>query len=219
MNKNKISFIIAVNDELSFSECKFYIENLTVPEGFSLDIIPIRGGTGLTSVYNSAIEKSDAKYKVYLHQDLFIVNKNFIQDILNVFADETIGVIGACGPKIIPISGVWWESPEIYGKVYESHTGRMSLLSFRDVENEYEEVEGVDGLIIITQYDIPWREDIFTGWHFYDLSQCMEFISNGYKVVVPKQDKPWFCHDCGIVNTMNGYNENRALFIKHYKSN
>ena len=31
------------------------------------------------------------------------------------------------------------------------------------------EVEGVDGLLMATQYDIPWREDLFDGWDFYDL--------------------------------------------------
>ena len=42
------------------------------------------------------------------------------------------------------------------------------------------EVKGIGGLIMITQYDIPWRDDIFDGWHFYDASQSIEFIRKGF---------------------------------------
>ncbi|MGL5353639.1 MAG: glycosyltransferase family protein [Cetobacterium sp.] len=218
MNNNKVTFIIAVNDELAFEECRFYINNLIVPQDFEIEIIPIRDATGLTTAYNSGMNSSDSKYKVYIHQDLFIINKNFISDILKIFSLDNIGIIGACGPKNIPENGVWWESPQIFGKVFESHSGKMQLLKFNEVEQEYEEVEGVDGLMIVTQYDVPWREDIFKGWHFYDLAQCMEFNKLGYKVVIPKQETPWCVHDCGIVNTMNGFYENRDIFINNYKS-
>ncbi len=46
-----------------------------------------------------------------------------------------------------------------------------------------------------TQQDIRWREDIFDRWHFYDISQCMEFKRAGYKVVVPWQKEAWCYHD------------------------
>ena len=36
----------------------------------------------MTSGYNNAMKKTDAKYKVYLHQDVFILNHNFLMDIL-----------------------------------------------------------------------------------------------------------------------------------------
>ncbi|MGH4120181.1 glycosyltransferase [Clostridium sp.] len=216
MNNNKISFIIAVNDEATFRDCEFHINNLIVPNDFQIEIIPIRNAEYLTKAYNNAMNSCDSKYKVYLHQDVSIININFIDDILKVFSLDSIGVIGMCGTKTIPDNGIWWEGSELVGKVYESHTGKMALLKFNETESEYNEVDGVDGLIIITQYDIPWREDIFKGWHFYDLSQCMEFKKRGYKVVVPKQNTPWCTHDCGIVNTMNGFDENRLIYIKNY---
>lgn len=31
------------------------------------------------------MRESDDKYKVYLHQDTFIINKNFIYDIIDIF--------------------------------------------------------------------------------------------------------------------------------------
>ncbi|AOR24013.1 glycosyltransferase family protein [Clostridium taeniosporum] len=218
MNNNKISFIITVNDELAYKESKYYIDNLTVPVGFDIEILPIRNAESITKAYNYAIENCDSKYKVYLHQDVMIINKNFIEDILNIFnSDEKIGLIGMCGVKTIPDSGIWWEGINKFGKIYQSSTGVLALLDFENPNQLYEEVECIDGLIMITQYDLHWREDIFKGWHFYDISQCLEFKNKEYKVVVPKQDIPWCTHDCGIVNTSNGFYSDRDLFIKTYK--
>ena len=39
-------------------------------------------------------------------------------------------------------------------------------------------VAAADGLLLATQYDIDWREDLFENWHFYDISQCMEFLTH-----------------------------------------
>ena len=65
---------------------------------------------------------------------------------------------------------------------------------------EHIQVEAVDGLLMVTQYDLKWREDIFTGWDFYDASQSQEFLQNGYKVVVPYMETAWCVHDDGILN-------------------
>lgn len=216
MNKNKIAFITCINDQVMYEESIRYINNLIVPEGYEIDIISISDAGSITSAYNAAKDSSDAKYKVYLHQDTFIINKNFINDILSIFQNDEIGMIGVVGAKKIPTNAIWWEANERYGQVFENHSGVMNLLSFSDSEREYEEVKAIDGLIMITQYDLPWREDIFDGWHFYDVSQSVEFELNGYKVVVPKQEYPWCIHDCGLVNTENGYEEYREKFLDEY---
>ena len=64
---------------------------------------------------------------------------------------------------------------------------------------KYVSVEAIDGLLIATQYDFPWREDLFKEFDFYDASQSMEFIRKGYKVVVPIFHKPVCVHDDGLI--------------------
>lgn len=216
MNNKKICFITSVNDELAYQECLFYINSLHVPDGYSIETIAMRNSIGMCKAYNEASYNTDAKYKVYVHQDVFITNKYFIYDIIKIFGDIRIGIIGVCGTEKIPPNGIWWQGKELRGKVYESSSGKMRLLDF-DLSNvEQKEVEGVDGLIIITQYDIKWREDLFDGWHFYDISQSKEFINKGLKVVIPRQDIPWCIHDCGIANISNGYEKYRQMYINEY---
>lgn len=217
MNNNKICFITCVNDMEMYNECVKYLSYLEVPEGYEIDNIYIEDAESMTQGYNEAMKVSDAKYKVYLHQDVFIINKNFIYDIINIFnKNEDIGLIGVAGAKMLPPNGIWWESGNKHGKVYDSHTGKMELLDLGYVREDYESVQGIDGLIMITQYDVLWREDIFNGWHFYDLSQSVEFIRAGYKVAVPNQNDVWCIHDCGLVNVRNGYEEYRKIFLEEY---
>ena len=83
MDNRKIAFIICVNNNRLYSEAEIYIRNLNIPEGFKIEIIPIFNAESMTSGYNSVMKRNNAKYKVYLHQDLFIINKNFIFDILD----------------------------------------------------------------------------------------------------------------------------------------
>lgn len=216
MHSHKIAFIIPSNNDEMAEEVSYYINDLIIPEGYCIDILVVKEATSMTEAYNYAMTQTDAKYKVYLHQDLFIVNKNFISDILNIFLNhKDVGMIGTCGCKKMPESGIWWDDPDCVGRTIEDKLSITYILEFKKVEKEYEEVMSIDGQIMITQYDIKWREDILKGWHFYDESQSLEFQKRGYKVVVPKQERPWFVHECGV-QFNDGYNEQKEIFLKEY---
>ena len=85
MNDKKIAFIIAVNNEQYFEECCFYIHRLSVPAGYDIDIIAIREADSMCAAYNVGMNNSDAKYKVYMHQDVMIRNVQFIENIIKIF--------------------------------------------------------------------------------------------------------------------------------------
>jgi hypothetical protein len=216
LNDKKICFIYCVNDQLQLQKSVEKIYTLKVPSGYQIEHISIEHATSMTSGYNSGMQKTNAKYKVYLHQDVLIVNPNFLIDIVYLFEKyPKLGILGVIGTKALPENAVWWHGDEKFGKVHESSPGTMRFLSFAEVTGDYESVQAIDGLIMITQYDIPWREDIFKTWHFYDISQCFEFSKAGYEVGIPNQDEAWVIHDCGIVN-VTGYDKERETFIQHY---
>lgn len=193
MDEKQVAFITCINDEAEYAECRHYLERLYVPEGYCTDIISIQEAPSMAAGYNAGMKSSDAKYKVYLHQDVFIKNRNFISDLLEVFSrDEQIGMLGMIGNRIS------WEDISILatwdtGKVVDS--SKRFFFRFPGKEDGFMEVQMADGLLLATQYDLLWREDIFDGWHFYDLAQCMEFKKSGYKVVVPWQEEAWCYHD------------------------
>lgn len=220
MNEKKVCFVTCVNHDKLYETCQNHVSELVIPEGFNVEIMPIYGAKSITKGYNLAISKSDAKYKVYLHQDTFITNKNFINDILHLFRSHPkLGLLGVIGCTTLHTDGIWWNGDGRVGKVLEP----TRLLEFSQVNGQFQPVEAVDGLIIVTQYDIQWREDLFESFHFYDLSQCQEFIRNGYLLGVPFQDQPWCKHGFGRIAENNQYNyaesfeKNRLIFVNHYK--
>lgn len=216
----KIAFIINTNSPEWLKECCFYIDALKVPTGCQIEVIPIWNATSMASGYNMGMKKTDAKYKVYLHQDCFILNENFLHDMTKVFEDASVGMMGVIGTKRLSASGIWWnELDNVRGSVFlydMSDNGEPdNILAIGD--RPYTEVEALDGIILATQYDLPWREALFDGWHFYDISQCQEFRKRGLKVVVPYQEDPWVIH-CNVKDELGeDYHKYRDIFIQEYR--
>lgn len=218
MNRKKIAFICCVNNHAQYDTALKCIHSLQIPEGHEIETIANEQASSLTSGYNTGMGQSDAKYKVYHHQDTYILNEKFLFEIISLFEKyPKLGMIGMVGAKTIP-NGVWWNSKLVYGAVYYTPKGKRNIgvLANRPVAGDFEEVLAIDGLIMVTQYDLPWREDLFKGWHFYDVSQSLEFKKAGYIVGVPKQIRPWCLHATGTMN-LAGYEENRRIFVEHYK--
>ena len=192
------------DSELCYEECLGYIDRLRIPDGYEIDVICITGADSMTEAYNAAMESSDAKYKIYLHQDVFIYYKGFVEDILKIFqSDDKLGMLGVVGGVDLPHNAVVYNAWN-RGCTFWCSYMRTTLLDYRHIaekkEKNYEEVEAVDGMLIATQYDIWWREDLKLGWDFYDISQSMEFRRRGYRIGVPFQETPWCMHDCGSSN-------------------
>lgn len=219
MDNHQICFIMCCNNDIYLEECLLYINQLAIPSGYSIDIITIAEAESMTEAYQAGMEASSAKYKIYLHQDVFILNRNFLTDTLGIFdRDPSIGMIGMVGTKKLPPSAIMWES--------KNRIGALRSCTLNTVDDYFdipvtggvvgaEEVMAVDGLLMMTQYDIPWRQDLFLGWDFYDVSQSFEFRRAGYKVAVPYQKIPWVLHDCGFLN-LTEYYEARDIFVKEY---
>lgn len=208
---------MCVNNKDYEEEQSYYMKSLKVPDGYEMEILEVKDAASMTAGYNEGMYASDAKYKVYMHQDVFIVNKNFIADMLQIFSDEKIGMLGMVGATKLPENSIMWYGPRV-GKLYYNSIYEAGESEIGEIDGAYEEVEALDGLLMATQYDIPWREDLFQDWDFYDASQSQEFIRAGYKVVVPNQPQAWCIHDDGFFNLKNYY-KNRKIFQQEYRKN
>ncbi len=212
----KVDFIICTNSDLWYAECVKYIENLIVPDNVEIRVIGVTEASGMAAGYELGRNSSEADYKVYLHQDVFIINRHFIEDIDAVFRlDDRIGVIGMVGNNDVEeqlFSHGSWR----WGKVIACTGTTQLLLNPGEIAEEYREVDCLDGMILITRYDIPWREDIFNGWHFYDRSICLEYKRRGYLCVVPRQQSPWCVHANGV-SELSGWGDDLAVYLKEYQ--
>lgn len=212
MNIHKFEFIICVTDETYFKECMFYIQRLRIPEGYEVSVSTIYEAESMAKAYNEAMEKSDAGYKIYMHQDVFIRNQDFLSDVLKNFQkDESIGMIGVLGAVSVPSDGYVYMAWNV-GNVYACD-GESAFLN--DLQKGDRQVEAIDGMLMVTNRDIPWREDVLDRFDFYDVSQSFEFRKRGYKILVPNQEIPWCMHDCGHTK-LKYYQEQRKKMLGAY---
>ena len=112
--------------------------------------------------------------------------------MLKVFLhDSDIGIIGCSGATVLSTHGIALQSEKRCGKIFLGND--QQLISWSEINENYQEVEAIDGFLIATQYDIPWREDLFDSDDdtFGVSAQCIEFKRKGYKTVVINQMIPW----------------------------
>lgn len=210
MNNRKIDFIICTNDGEQFAESCRYIDNLEIPQDFEINILEIREADSIFSGYNEGMEASDAKYKIYMHHDVRIIDRKFLHIMLERFKDRQTGMLGVVGSTKLSMQPWQWDA----GAIVETRVNRTFCQRFSGTDAD-KYVKQIDGLLIATQYDLPWREDFFDGWDMYDCSQCCEFLRAGYKIVVPAQKRPICLHDCGMIE-LTGYDQARRKFAAHY---
>ena len=213
----KICFIICYDQDIYLKECLLYLQRLHIPEGFSTDLLTIADAPSMTEGYQAAMEESDARYKIYLHQDVFILYPYFLDSLIQIFrSDPLIGMAGMVGTPVFPDDYMMWTGKRV-GDLYLRDTPSHARQDYRyrSADGLYT-VDSIDGFLMATAYDIPWRTDLLGGWDFYDVSQSFEFRKRGYKVVVPEQRLPWCLHDDGMILNLWDYDKNRRICMEEY---
>ncbi|MCI9527354.1 MAG: hypothetical protein HFH37_10635 [Lachnospiraceae bacterium] len=213
MADNSIAFIICVNDETYFEECLFYINRLRLPDGYEAEVYPVRQAESIFQGYNMAMQQSGAQYKVYMHQDVFLIDKDIIRYFLNLFEQQPkAGIAGVLGTNRYSNERSFFRSWNLgnvlgcsEGKAFHNHLSEEPALA-----------AALDGMFLMTAVDLPWREDVLSGWDFYDISQSLEFGRNRRQLWVLAGKKPWCIHDCGYLN-LTGYDEAQEAFLEIYR--
>lgn len=195
MNDKKVAVIIYKTNEDISPDIAKSLRNLNIPEDYSLDLLYhekhlVSKDINKFNAYNSLMQKTDAKYKIYLDENVVITNENFIADLLKIFqSDETIGIVGTSGAIELSTYGISLYSSRRCGKCF---VGNQKFLNDWGSDNEdCINVDIVDGFFFATQYDILWRHDLFKDNFFGFAAQCVEFKKMGYKIVVANQNEPW----------------------------
>lgn len=217
---NKFCFIICTNNELYLRESIHYICHLHVPDGYEVEILTVADAESMTAGYNEAMLQSDAKYKIYMHQDVFLINKNILNDILEIFlSDEGIGLIGCVGYETVAADGIMWHENR-KGKIFKAdgeNYPEYTTYRYSKEKDGYYQVALIDGLFMATSRDLVWNREL-KHWDFYDVFQSISFLENGYKNVVPVQRYPWCIHDDNKILNLTHYDQYRRLFMEKYKN-
>jgi len=207
LNPRAVAFISCVNDEAQYRTCLRYIDALEIPSGYTLEKIAVLGATSMAEGYQRAMEASAARYKIYVHQDTYVIHQGLLPEFLHLFRTfPRLGMVGVLGATQLPASGLWWvnNSRNCYGRVWEYYhpagfpaslfaKGVLHFSRYRSFVSDYMPVAVVDGIFMATQYDIPWISPV-GGFMLYDQVHSLEFVRAGLEVGVARQEAIWCLH-------------------------
>lgn len=190
-----LAFLCCARDDAKLARLRRSVDALALPSGFETELFVEREARSLASGYNRLLAAtSEWRYKAYVHEDVVVLNRKLVEDLLRLFRLPTLALVGAAGCRYLPDSYVWWDGSGVFGRVVEYEDGTERLLELEQPEGNYALVEAVDGLCMITQHDLAWDESL-GGFHFYDVAQSTRYVLAGYDLAVPHQPDPWFGHD------------------------
>jgi len=218
-NAQKIAIITCVNDEATYEEARACLASMELPAGFSLEFLPVRGASSMCAGYNEGMRSTDAKYKMYVHQDMMLEKTDLLMTLLPYFEQHPdVGLIGLAGARRWQKDIIWWEDLSRYVCFRQTGgdiEGELPVVA-GELDGPWADMAMLDGAFLMTQVDVPWREDLFHGWHFYDISACAEFRRAGYRVAAPRQETPWFTHRTGDKLIDMQYHYWRNVFLHEY---
>lgn len=216
LDENKLAIITTVPCQARYRVLEAQLKGLEIPPGKTLEIIPVHASLSPGSAYSQAMNQSNARYKIYLHPQIQINDKQILNRLLDAFEeDPTIGIIGVSGSKKTPETGNWQDEKELAGTYGHNTSGGMKTLVLGEPMRETQYVECLSELMVATKYDIPWRHQEYKSLKLLTASQTQEFLDLGYRAAVPVQESPWLNQDCGVQSRPETL-ESPDIFYDHY---
>lgn len=145
------------------------------------------GEMSLTQIYNKGLKESVNNIVVFMHDDLILETSNMTPKIVKLFEKHPeYGIIGIAGTDKLT-SGMWWQNREnMFGVVGHIHEGKRHVNHYsKGVFNDVlKDVVIVDGLFFMVRKSLLKKDfnEEFKGFHFYDISFCVENQFEGVKI-------------------------------------
>ena len=118
MYNKKIAILIGKSDEQHFHACMESLQGIKCPKGYQIDVRVVPQEQSFSAQMNAVTATISAKYKIYIDDHLYMVSPDFIRDILDIFTDKSIGMIGFLGSQSLPVDGNLMLSKHQRGRVY-----------------------------------------------------------------------------------------------------
>jgi len=208
-----ISIIVNVTNEEQYNN--FFLPGLeesivyTKKLGFSnLDIIAIRSTESITKIYNDGIRRAKYAIKVFVHQDVKVLNVDWITKLFYAFAvDCDIALVGVVG-STLTIDDNFCAIDRKY-KIGELFLGK----NYEDVQyniftDRFVQVQVIDRFFMATNRSIFWDENL-KETDLYDVDYCNTINDMKLKIATMPH-KMWHIGDAAL-------NSDRSYFDKKWQ--
>ena len=187
MSKNNEVVSVVISTKKIDDEYLKHVEKMFSHPKTEILIYENDGVSSLTEIYNTGLKDSKNDIVVFMHDDLILETSNMTPKIVKLFEKHPeYGIIGIAGTDKLT-SGRWWDNREnMFGVVGHIHEGKRHVNHYsKGVFNDVlKDVVIVDGLFFIVRKSLLKKEfnEEFKGFHFYDISFCVENQFEGVKI-------------------------------------
>ena len=187
MSKNNEVVSVVISTRNIDDEYLKHVEKMFSHPKTEILIYENDGQMSLTQVYNKGLKESVNDIVVFMHDDLILETSNMSPKIVKLFEKHPeYGIIGIAGTDKLT-SGMWWQNREnMFGVVGHIHEGKRHVNHYsKGVFNDVlKDVVIVDGLFFMVRKSLLKKEfnEQFEGFHFYDISFCVENQFEGVKI-------------------------------------
>jgi glycosyltransferase involved in cell wall biosynthesis len=179
------------------------------------------GQKSLSETYNEILSEATTDVVILCHDDIYFDTSAWYHKIMKHFEKTEYGILGVAGTTDLSETGQWWvtnKRKNMVGIVNHEHEGKKWESKYSDsVNNSIIPTVIVDGLFIVINKKRIKRNFVedFKGFHFYDLSFCLENFLEGVKVGVITNVR--ITHK-SIGMTNQSWEDNRQLFVEKYSN-
>lgn len=214
MDCHKICFIICQKENECADFAMSYLEKLSIPEGYDVDLLTNVIGESFLQGLEECFQATDALYKVVLRPNVCMLYPDVLAKILEVFTtDEEIGIVAFQGYSKASREALFWKDMDVKYSVEQNQT----VPAYVDEKGqEYDVVDLFEPSIFVIKGDVALRSDLFDKDILWAESIAMEMKRAGKKIVVPHQKEPW-CYSDTRYFSLAGYYDVRDIFIEEYE--
>jgi hypothetical protein len=187
MSKNKETVSVVISTKKIDENYREHVRKMFSQPNTEILMYENDGQMSLTKVYNKGLKESVNDIVVFMHDDLILETSNMTPKINKLFEKHPeYGIIGIAGTDKLT-SGRWWDNREnMFGVVGHIHEGKRHVNHYsKGVFNDVlKDVVIVDGLFFMVRKSLLKKEfnEQFEGFHFYDISFCVENYLESVKV-------------------------------------
>jgi hypothetical protein len=192
MSKNKETVSVVISTKKIDENYREHVRKMFSQPDTEILMYENDGQMSLTQVYNKGLKESVNNIVVFMHDDLILETPNMTPKIVKMMSSHSLntnyGIVGIAGTDKLT-SGRWWDNREnMFGVVGHLHEGKRHVNHYsKGVFNEkLKDVVVVDGLFFMVHKSRLKKDfnEEFMGFHFYDISFCVENYMEGVRIGV-----------------------------------
>ncbi len=180
-----------------------------------------------SDIVNYGVSKASGKYIILLNNDIKIINKNWIEEMLMYAQREDVGIVGAkllFSDDSIQHAGVVIGIRGLAGHLYRE-VSKENMAKYPDIDlvQNMSAVTAACFMVRKELYDLVWGFDSSFAVNFNDVDFCMKIREKGYYIVYnPNIEAYHYESKSRGVDTENSEKQKRFeneynMFVKRWK--